>query len=412
MSILRLIKNTFHLINALLATVYYRIPGRALTVIGITGTDGKSTTTHLIYEILNHAGLKAAMISTVEAQINGKSYDTGFHVTTPSPWQLQKLIRKAADGKAKYLVLEVTSHALDQYRTLGASIDIGVITNISHEHLDYHKNLVSYKEAKAKILNKVKFSVLNRDDTNFPFLSKKASGKVVTFSLKRKADFILSDFHFRTQLPGDFNLYNCLAAASVASTLDISKEKIEKGIESFKGIPGRMEEVKTGRDFKVMIDFAHKPNALEQVLICARKLTEHKLIVLFGCAGERDKLKRSMMGEIAARYADYVILTAEDPRSEDVRDIIYQIAQGCKRVKIKEVDKKDKEMSFLQSFGKYFFRIPDRQEAINFTLRKLAKDGDLILLCGKGHEKSMCYGRIEYPWDEKAAVLKALSNTK
>ena len=403
----RIVKNLFHLINAFFASIFYSFPAKKLTVIGVTGTDGKTTTTHLIYEILKQAGLKAAMISTVEARIDGKSYDTGFHVTTPSPWQLQKLIKKVVDSQAEYIVLETTSHALDQSRIFGCSVDIGVVTNISHEHLDYHKTLESYKEAKAKILNGVKFSVLNKDEANFEYLQRKASGKVVTFSLEGKADYSLSDFHFKPKIPGRFNLYNCLAAATISSIIGISKKNIEKAITSFKGIPGRTEEIETKRNFRVIVDFAHKPNALKEVLAWVRKITRNKLIVVFGCAGERDRFKRPMMGEIAGKMADYIILTAEDPRSEDVRDIIDEIAEGCKKTKV-QVGEKKNTISFLKSNRKYFFQIPDRQEAINFAIRKLAKSGDVILLCGKGHEQSMCYGRTEYPWDEKQAVNKAL----
>ncbi len=405
---LRLFKNTLHLVNAILANIYYRVPSRQLTVIGVTGTDGKTTTSHLIYEILKVAGKKVSLISTIEAIINEEIIDTGFHVTTPSPWVLQKLLRKSVEKGSKYIVLEVTSHALDQFRVLGSSIDIAVITNISHEHLDYHKTLVNYRDAKAKILRGSKYCVLNKDEANYSYLLKKCKGSVITFAIDTKADYTYKDFMFRPVILGKYNLYNCLSAATIASILKIDKLTINKAIAQFKGISGRMEEIKTNRNFRVFIDFAHKPNALEQVLSTCRSLTKKDIIVIFGCAGLRDRSKRPIMGEIAGRLADRIILTGEDPRTEDVRDIIASIADGCERAKCIESGKTEEDIKQIKTHNKYYWRIPDRQEAINFAIRKLARNGDIVLVCGKGHEKSMCYGKIEYPWDEKKAIEKAL----
>lgn len=405
---LRLFKNTLHLVNAILANLYYRIPGRHLTVIAITGTDGKTTTSHLIYEILKVAGKKVSLISTIEAIINGESIDTGFHVTTPSPWLLQKLLRRSVEKGSKYLVLEVTSHALDQFRVLGCPIDIAVITNISHEHLDYHKTLINYRNAKAKIIRSSKYCVLNKDEANYSYLRKKCKGSVVTFAIDTNADYTYKDFMFRPVILGKYNLYNCLSAATVASILKIDKLTINKAISQFKGIPGRMQEIKTDRNFRVFIDFAHKPNALENVLSTCRTFTKNNIIVIFGCAGLRDRSKRQIMGEIAGKLADRIILTGEDPRTEDVRDIIASIANGCKEAKCTESGKTEEDLRQIKTHKRYYFRIPDRQEAINFAIRKLAGKGDIIISCGKGHEKSMCYGKTEYPWDEKKAIEKAL----
>lgn len=405
---LRFWKNLSHLIIAIIACLRFGFPATKMVVIGVTGTDGKTTTSHLIYHILKTAGKKVSLVSTVAAYINGKEYDTGFHVTTPSAWQLQHLMRDAYIGGSEYFVLEVTSHALDQHRVLGSSIDIGLINNVSHEHIDYHKTLDQYRRAKAKILKGVKYSILNIEDANYDYLKNKASGKLVTFALEKKADYNQNKLKLKPRILGKFNLANAIAASSVASILKIDKKIIARAVSSFAGIPGRMEEVLTERKYRIFIDFAHKPNALTHALKAARSLTENKLIVVFGCAGLRDRLKRPMMGEIAAKLADYTVLTAEDPRTEDVRDIINEIATGCLKTKIKEADKKKFTNRLLQNGQKYFWRTPDRQEAINFAIRKLAKEGDLVLICGKGHEKSMCYGKIEYPWDEKKAIQKAL----
>ncbi len=404
----RNLKNHLHAVVARSAAIYYGFPGKNMTVIGVTGTAGKTTTVHLIYRILKSAKLKVSMVSTVSAEINGRSFDTGFHVTTPSPWVLQKFLKMAKDGGCQYFILEVTSHALDQHRIFGIPITIGVVTNITHEHLDYHKTLDNYRRTKMKLLNKVKYSVLNKDDKNYNYLVKQSFGQIVTYAFDREADFRESQLDLHPKLPGRYNLYNCLAAFAVASILKVNKEIIKKTIADFGGISGRMEEVENDRGIRIIIDFAHKPDALEQVLKTVRGLTEKKLIVIFGCAGCRDRLKRPVMGEIAGKLADYIILTAEDPRTEDVRDIIGEIAKGCLKVKVLEADKKQKNTTGLKDKVKYFWKIPDRQEAINCAVRKLAAPGDLIILCGKGHEQSMCYGKKEYPWDERKAVGKAI----
>ncbi|PIP32547.1 hypothetical protein COV53_03135 [Candidatus Gottesmanbacteria bacterium CG11_big_fil_rev_8_21_14_0_20_37_11] len=404
----RRIKNIFHLINAFIAVIYYRFPARGLRIIGITGTSGKTTTTHIIYDILRNAGLRVSMISTVKAIINNKNYDTGFHVTTPSPFILQKFLREAADGASKIAIIEVTSHALDQNRIFGIPVEIAVITNISHEHLDYHLTLNNYRNIKAKIMNGAKYVILNKDDRNYDFLKNKAKGKTIGFSLNKLSDVNIVDHIHNINLPGKYNQYNILASKAVAVILGVPEKVIESSILDFQAIPGRMEEVKTNRSYKVIIDFAHKPDALEQVLIASKKMVKNNLIVVFGCAGLRDRQKRSMMGEIAIKLADYVVLTAEDPRTEDVRKIINEISTGCIKAGGIIAKRSDIQKNILNKKRKYYWQIPDRQEAINFVLRNLASKGDLILICGKGHEKSMCYGKVEYPWDERKAIEKAL----
>jgi len=381
----------------LAATIHY-FPARKLKVIGVTGTDGKTTTANLIYHILDLAGKKVAIISTVSAKIGNQEIDTGFHVTTPNPWLLQKLLHKMVNQKIEYVVLEVTSHGLDQYRLLGVPFEIGVLTNVTHEHLDYHKTYENYVAAKAKLLEAAKIAIVNKDDESYKFLSSKfkvQSSKFIAYGIKNEADFTPKKFKFKTNLPGEYNLYNCLAAIAATSQLGIPAQFIREGLSSFKGVIGRMEEINEGQDFKVFIDFAHTPNALEQVLK-AIKSVKSRVIVVFGCAGLRDKEKRPKMGEIACRLADLAVLTAEDPRTEDVNEIIDQIAKGC--LKAGGIE------------GKNFYKIPDRQEAINFAIQKLAKKGDIIVICGKGHEKSMCFGRTEYPWSEHKAVRKALKS--
>lgn len=387
-------KNLYHFFSAALACLFYRFPSQNLQVIGVTGTDGKTTTVHLIWHILSKAGFKAAMISSVVARLGQRQLETGFHVTTPDSWSLQRLIRQIADEGFTHLVLEATSHGLDQHRLLGVNFQIGVLTNITHEHLDYHKTFENYLKAKAKLFRKVEIAVLNREDASYSKIRKLVgnSAQIVTYGLK-KGDLNLSNFHFKTSLPGEYNLYNCLAAAAAAKALGTNEEAIKKAIASFKGVVGRLEEIDEGQAFGVIVDFAHTPNALENVLRVLKEKTAGKLIAVFGCAGLRDREKRPLMGEISCRLADITVLTAEDPRTEDLNAIIAQITKGCRKAKGVE--------------GKTFFRVPDRGEAIRFAISK-ARKGDTVVICGKGHERSMCFGKTEYPWSDQEEARKAL----
>lgn len=388
-----------HLPSAFLALIFYRFPSSKLKIIGVTGTDGKTTTVNLIYSILKKSGLSVSMISTVSALIKDKEIDTGFHVTAPGAWQLQKLLRKMVDEGTKYLVLEVTSHGLDQFRVLGISYEVGVITNVTNEHLDYHQTYENYLRTKAKLFEKSKVAILNADDKSYGFLSnmlKNKGRKTLSYGVNNEADFTPKIFPFKTSLSGEYNQYNCLAAIAVSKVLGIKEETIRKAVAEFKGIVGRMEEIDEGQDFKVIVDFAHTPNALEQVL---RTLKEglgkdKRLIVVFGTAGLRDKGKRPAMGKIAGRWADFSVVTAEDPRTEKVEDICEQIVQGILEV------------------GGKFELIYNRQEAIDYAIRKLAKDGDIVVVCGKGHEKSMCYGEKEFPWSDQEAVKMAIAERR
>lgn len=402
--VIRKIKNFFHLLVAIFSVVFFRFPSKNLKVIGVTGTDGKTTTATLIHHILVGAGQKAALISTVTAKIGAQEIPTGLHVTSPHPWKLQQLLRRIVDRNYQYVVLEVTSHGLDQHRVFGVKFLMGVVTNVTHEHLDYHKTYENYLKTKAKLFKGVEYAILNRDDVSYQYLSSivnRQSSITITYAIKKRADFTPQTFKFKTSLLGEYNQYNCLAAIATTASLGLSREKIRKAVASFKGVKGRMEEIDEGQDFKVIIDFAHTPNALKNVLkALARRSSRRgdRLIVVFGCAGLRDKAKRPMMGEIAAQYADFIVLTAEDPRVEDVNEIIEQIAKGCLKKGAKEKGSKPP----------CFFRIPDRRRAIKFAIQKLAKKGDIVVICGKGHEQSMCFGKTEYSWSDQEEARKAL----
>lgn len=393
------IKNLYHFAQAFLASVYFGFPSNKLTVIAVTGTDGKTTTVNMIYHILKSTGKKVSMVSSLGATVGNKSTDTGYHVSTPSPFQVQKLLKDAIEAGSDYFVLEATSHGLDQNRLAFLKIKIGVITNITDEHMDYHKTWANYAQVKAKLFRGVDCAILNKDDKSYEILKNLVAGKVTTYALAGSADFTLENLPIELKQEGQYNMYNALAASATATYLKIPKEKILNSFNSFTGIKGRLQEIKEGQQFRTVIDFAHTPNGLEQVLktLSSSKNKGSKLITMFGAAGDRDKLKRPKMGKIASKYADISIITSEDPRSEEPLIIAGDIIRGFESSKSKE--------------GKNYFVIPDRQEAINFAI-KTAKKGDIVGLFGKGHEKSMCIGDVEYPWNEEETVKRAIKALK
>lgn len=347
-------------------------------MIGVTGTDGKTTTTNMIYQILKNAGKKVSMVSTINAP--------GLHVTSPDPFTIQKFAREALEHGDEFLVLEVTSHALDQYRFWGIKFDVGVITNITHEHLDYHKTFENYKNTKLKLIKDSKFAVVNQGILG-------VRRKVITFGLN-KGDFNQKQVKLNLKIPGDYNIENALAALAVAFALNISSEVARKSLQGFKGLQGRMQEVKNSRGIKIFIDFAHTPNGLENALKALYSPDRGRLIALIGSEGFRDVGKRAMMGEIAQKLADIVIVTAVDPRGQ-FEKISNQIVEGA----VKAGAKIDRNI----------FVIEDRQKAIEFAIQN-ARRGDVVGIFGKGHERSINLdGKKEIPWLEKEAVEKALN---
>lgn len=385
--------NQYHLSRALLANIRRGFPGRKMTVIGVTGTDGKTTTANYIYHVLKGAGRKTALISTISAVIDGEVFSTGFHVTTPGPGDIQKYLTKAKSKGVEFVVLEVTSHALDQNRVFGIPFAVGVLTNISHEHLDYHKTMDAYAKTKLKLLKKAKIAVVNRDDDSYKRISNgvgyRTKGKLITFGMYKEADVNPKVFPFTTKLLGQFNEYNALAAITVCKVLGIDDEKIKKGIAHTPAPIGR-EEIVYEKDFTVMIDFAHTPNALKNILMTLKDKTQGKgrIIHVFGSAGQRDSSKRPAMGKTSAKFADVIILTSEDPRKESVNQINREIKSGMDR-------------------KREIFEIEDRQLAIEKAI-SVAKKYDYVLISGKGHEESMNLGKGETPWSDKEAVRKAL----
>lgn len=374
---------------SVIATAWSAYPAEKLKLIGVTGTDGKTTTASLIYWILRNAGFKVGLISTVGAKIEDREYDTGFHVTNPDPIALQSFLAKMVRLGCEYVVVEVTSHGLDQGRVYGLNFEIGVLTNITHEHVDYHKSFEAYRNAKLKLFENSKISILNQDDENSKWIERKIKSRPIYYG--KLVEHAVVDGAAAYRFKEQYNLYNCSAASHVAIELGVSPSVIAEAIKTFPGIPGRMEEIENSRGIRVIVDFAHTPNALENVLsVLSKQKGRGKLVVVFGCAGERDVKKRPMMTEVAIRLADFSILTAEDPRSEHIEDILNQMEKTAVKPK--------------------FVSIPERGEAINYAINKAAKKGDMVVICGKGHEKSMAYRGIEYPWSDQTAAKLALRN--
>lgn len=408
---------------AFLCAGWLGFPARRLVMIGVTGTDGKTTTCNLIHSILTAAGINAGMISTVNAVIGEQTYDTGLHTTTPDAPDTQKYLALMVEAGQTHCVLETTSHGLAQHRVDACEFDVGVVTNITHEHLDFHGSFEAYRAAKARLFERVanstrkgvpKTAVLNADDPSYEFLrgiradvelsyGMATCALVSTLEVAHKPDvtrFVAvtpaGRIPLETYLVGEHNVMNVLAAASVGLALGLSVEAIQRGVKALQAVPGRWERIDEGQDFLAIVDFAHTPNALERVLQTARRMTKGQVIVVFGSAGLRDVDKRGLMGHVAGRLADKVIITAEDPRTESLDDIMTAIAEGV----LAEGRRKDSD----------FWRIGDRAEAIRFAVG-LAQRGDVVLACGKGHEQSMCFGVTEYPWDDRQAMRNVLRLT-
>jgi UDP-N-acetylmuramoyl-L-alanyl-D-glutamate--2,6-diaminopimelate ligase len=418
------IKGDDRLVMAEFSAIFYDHPSGELVTIGITGTDGKTTTTNLVSHILQTAGIFTGMISSVNAVVGTESLDTGFHVTTPESPDIQRYLAQMRDAGLTHVVLETTSHGLAQKRVAGVEYDLAAVTNVTHEHLDYHRDYTSYLQAKGKLFTMLPkeehhqkgvapLAVLNKEDQSFPYLQSITRAPVLSYSLKSDADLwadaieqspnglrfnvhgMGEDFQITSPLIGWYNVYNSLAAIGITRYgLNVPVSIIQKALETLPTVPGRMEQIEMGQDFLAMVDFAHTPNAIKQALQTARELTTGKVIVVFGSAGLRDVEKRKLMPEVAAQLSDVMILTAEDPRTESLEGILADMAEGAQRGGAR----RDQD----------YWLVPDRGQAIRMAVER-AKADDLVILCGKGHEQSMCFGTIEYPWDDRTALRAALA---
>jgi len=416
-----------------LAAAYYGFPARKLVIIGVTGTDGKTTTCTLIHSMLAAAGVPTGLISTVNAVIGDQALETGLHVTTPAAHEVQMYLAKMVEAGLTHAVLEATSHGLAQGRVDGVDVDVAVLTNVTHEHLDFHGTWEQYRRDKARLFEMAaasyrkpgvpKVAVVNAGDPSADFFRQMAAGvdRVLTYALEPAGPVhvrveaieygpdatrctIVGPGEARqpveTHLVGPFNVSNLLAAVTASSALlgdDPARLRaaVAEGLRAVPLIPGRMERIDEGQDFLAIVDFAHTPNALQRALEAARAMipADRRVIAVFGSAGLRDREKRRMMAEIGAELADVSVLTAEDPRTESLVGILDEMAQGCLRRGGVE--------------GETFWRVMDRGRALAFAC-SLARRGDLVIACGKGHEQSMCFGTIEYPWDDRQALRAAL----
>jgi UDP-N-acetylmuramoyl-L-alanyl-D-glutamate--2,6-diaminopimelate ligase len=407
---------------AVLAAAFYGFPSRQLSLVGVTGTDGKTTTCNLIYHVLRAAGQRAGMISTISAHIDEADLDTGLHVTTPDAPDVQRYLAQMVDAGCQTAVLETTSHGLHQGRVAACDFDVAVVTNVTHEHLDYHGTWDAYLEAKALLFRSLahaerkpgqpKAAVLNADDASYGRLQGIWADMRLSYSLETVAvDLFADQIDFRpdrttfvahtpagalpmaTRLVGRFNVYNCLAAVGAGLGLGLSLDVIAQGLASLSGVAGRMERIDRGQHFLAIVDFAHTPVSLARALEAVRPMTLGRVIAVFGSAGLRDQQKRSLMAEIALRLADFTILTAEDPRTESLDMILAQMAEGALRAG--------------GQLDRNFAIIPDRTEAIRRAVAMVAP-GDAVLIAGKGHERSMCFGAVEHPWRDQAVAAWAI----
>jgi UDP-N-acetylmuramoyl-L-alanyl-D-glutamate--2,6-diaminopimelate ligase len=398
------LKRPFHFVKTGLllgfpAQLKYKFPAKKLHILCITGTDGKTTSSTMLYHVLKQSGKKVALLSTVAAYIGDEELDTGFHVTTPDPAQIQKFMRRMINEGYEYLVLETTSHGIYQHRLWGVTPEIVGVTNITPEHLDYHLTYDLYLQAKAMLARKAPIVVLNGDDElSFAKLKKEVrdtAKEIIIYSMDMALPRSIKEA-IKERFPQAYNQMNARMVYSIAQKYGVKNTDFIQAIKSFQGIPGRMQPVGKKGGVEVIVDFAHTANGLREALSTLRqqmkaRKRKGKLIAVFGCAGLRDSKKRPLMGRSGAEIADLAVFTAEDPRTEEIWSIIRQMKSNLGEYHAKVVS------------------IPDRKEAINFAIQKLAKPGDIVGIFGKGHEKSMCYGTIEYPWSDMDAATEALA---
>ena len=399
----------YHVGKSVLFGALKGFPGRKVTVIGVTGTNGKTTTSFMIWRMLKEAGYKTGVMTTVGWGVD-EIHEQKEHMTTVDVRLLNQRIKTIVDSGAKYLVLELTSHALAQHRDLGIPIEVAVLTNVTHEHLDYHKTFERYRDAKRKLFKKAKYGVINADDPSAKYFESDVkeyetygikAGKLQAKKVTLRPDGVeyeTSDgLKIKTRIAGQFNVSNSLACVAVGRRLGLTDKQIADGIYALTEVEGRMVKIDCGQKFTAIMDYAHTPDAFEKLLPDMKKATKGRLIVMFGSAGgRRDPSKREPMGEIAGKYADIVVLTEEDDRDTPGEEILEMIAVGARKS-----GKKD---------GKDLFKVLDRPSAIKEAC-KLAKKDDTVLFLGKGNEKTIERkdgAHDYYELDEIKKVLKKL----
>lgn len=419
----------YHVLRADLAAHQYGFPGKRMRVIGVTGTNGKTSTCFLIWKMLNAAGHKTGLMTTVAWGVDMLEKQIE-HMTTVDARTLNFRMKKIADAGAEFLVLEVTSHALAQHRTFGVPIEIAVMTNVTHEHLDYHKTFENYRDAKRRLFKMAKYGVVNEDDKSWAYFAKdvkeyityginsgilrakdvKLGAQGVEYSVDGEASVgdkhAAEDKHvggdknasgdilrIKTKIPGEFTVYNSLAAVAVGLKLGLNKEQISQGILALDSVEGRMNRVDLGQNFEVIVDYAHTPDAFLKVYESVVPGKKGRIISLFGGAGRRDESTRGERGEIAAKYSDIVIITEDDSRDENPAEIAEEFVNGAEQA------------GFLR--GKNLLVELNREKAIQMAV-ELAKKDDIVLILGKGHEKTILRATGAVPFEDLKVTEKAL----
>lgn len=393
--------NFYHYSLAAMGAFFYGFPSRRLTVIGITGTSGKSTVVELSSSILEEAGFKVASLSSIKFKIGDKERENRLKMTMPGRLKLQRFLRQAVRAGSKYLVLEVTSEGIKQYRHKFIDFDVAVLTNLSPEHIESHGSFEKYRGAKLQLFESCqKIHIINLDDKNAGYFWEIPAEKKIGYRLNERAKLLPENL----SLLGEFNLYNALAAAHIALSQGISLEVCKKALEKVKAIPGRMEVV-IREPLRVVVDYAHTPEALEKVYetLRAKLVQGAKLVCVLGaCGGGRDKWKRPVLGKLAVQYCQEVIITNEDPYDENPMEIIEQVASGAEKIRINQPNQ----------YKSVVLKILDRREAIKKAL-ELANPGDVVVVTGKGSEPWMClaHGR-KLLWDDRKVVREELQKIK
>ena len=390
---------------ALISEEFYSHPSREMTMVGITGTNGKTTTTYMIRSIAKEAGYKVGVIGTICNMIGDKRIEA--ERTTPEAPDLQKMLREMADNGCTMAVMEVSSHSLDLARVHGMVFDAGIFTNLTQDHLDYHETMEKYMLAKKRLFFTSKMCISNADDPAGMFMIDKAQNKV-TYGIKNSSTYMAKDIKLNTSsvayklafpmgeedilvnIPGEFSVYNSLAAISCTLELGLNIKHVKNGLIKLKSVEGRFEVLDSGgRDFTIILDYAHTPDSLDNILRTAKGCARGRIVTIFGCGGDRDRKKRPIMGEIAGNKSDFTIITSDNPRTEEPADIIAQIEQGIKKTS-----------------GEYIC-IENRREAIRYALTN-ARKNDFILLAGKGHETYQEINHVKHHFDEKEVVKELL----
>ncbi len=438
-----------HKIRVVAAAVIYGFPAKKLVVIGVAGTKGKTTTCNFIAKVLEEGGFKVGMITTANLKIGKKEWLNKVKMTTPSSFFIQKFLREAVREKCDYAIIETTSHGLAQYRHWGINYQIVVLTNLMPDHLDYHKTYENYRDVHLKLFTSdLKTVVINADDQGSAFFLKFPVKEKYIFTITNNERFPEEIYHLslityhlsddgssfkvatpcgsldiNLSLPGKFNIYNALAAIGVGLSQGIKLKKNKSALEKIKGVPGRLEKIDLGpafiskkmtgkQDFKVIVDYAHSPDSLKSFYEAVVPSAKGKVIVVLGACGDRDKTVRPILGKLAAEYADYVIVTNEDPYSEKPEDIIEQVSQGVEEAmksKVKSMPSRaiGGQKSKAQFKIQKYYKILDRKEAIGKAIN-MADEGDLVLITGKGAEQWIVWGNKKIPWDDRKVAREAI----